>query len=192
MLSKKPKTPAYSARLSELIRLKKSERPDAAFWDQFDREFRNRQLTALVQARSWRERAGAIALIILRKSAVFTATASVLALGLFTVHKAGLFPGVMTDSKGPLVETPIAQGEEPLVETPIFVVENTVAAASDVVADASLDYLGAPSYEVHRITKQSVPVSYRIMAEPKQFKARQSPTQQQSLGAKIIRTGNQL
>ena len=192
MLSKKPKTPAYGARVSELIRLKKSERPDAAFWDQFDHEFRNRQLTALVQTRSWRERAGTIALIVLRKSAVFTATASVLALGLFTVHKAGLFPGVMTDSKGPLVEAPIAQGEEPLVETPTFVVENTVAAASDVVADASLDYLGAPSYEVHRITKQSVPVSYRIMAEPKQFKARQSPSQQQSLGAKIIRTGNQL
>ena len=190
MLSKKPKTPADDARLNELIRLKKSERPDAAFWDQFDRELRNRQLTALVQTRSWRERAGAIALIVLRKSAVFTATASVLALGLFTAHKAGLFPGVMTDSKGPLVETPIAQGEEPLGETPIFVVENTVAAASDVVADASLDFLGAPSYKVHRITKQSVPVSYRIMAEPKQFKARQSPSKQQSLGAKIIRTGN--
>ena len=190
MLSKKPITPADDARLSELIRLKKSERPDAEFWDQFDRELRNRQLTALVQTRSWRERVGAIALIVLRKSAVFTATASVLALGLFTAHKAGLLPGATTDSKGPLVETPIAQGEEALVDTPIFVVENTVAAQSDVVADASLDYLGVPSYEVHRITKQSVPVSYRIMAEPKQFRARQSPTEQQSLGAKIIRTGN--
>lgn len=190
MLSKKPKTPADDARLSKLIRLKKLERPDAAFWDQFDRELRNRQLTALVQTRSWRKRAGAIALIALRKSAVFTATASVLALGLFTAHKSGLFPGIMIDSKEPLVETPIAQGEEPLVETPIFVVENTVASPSDVVADASLDYLGAPSYEVHRITKQSDPVSYRIMAEPKQFRTRQPSTEQQSLGAKIIRTGN--
>ena len=83
----------------------------------------------------------------------------------------------MTDSKGPLVGTPIAQVEEPLVETPIFVVENTVAAASDVVADASLTSSGP---QVHRITKQSVPVSYRIMAEPKQSKARQSPSEQQA------------
>ena len=183
-------TPADAARLSELIRLKKSERPDAAFWDQFDRELRNRQLTALVQTRSWRERAGAIALVALRKSAVFTATASVLALGLFTAHKTGLFPGAASDSKEQGMETPIAQSDESIDATPIFVVENTAATPSDTVADSSASYLGTPSYEVHRITKQSVPVSYRIMAEPKQFRARQSPTEQQSLGAKIIRTGN--
>ena len=190
MLSQKPKTPAGDARLSELIRLKKLERPETGFWDQFDRELRNRQLTALVQTRSWRERVGATLLIFLRKSAVFTATASVLALGLFTAHKAGLFPGIITDSKEPLIETPVAHGGEPLVETPIFVVENTAVSPSEVVADASPDYLGAPSYEVHRITKQSVPIGYRIMAEPKQFRARQPTTEQQSLGAKIIRTNN--
>jgi len=189
MLSKKPIDPADDARLSELIRFKKRERPDEAFWDQFDRELRNRQLTALVQRRSWKERLGNIALVALRKSAVFAATASVLALGLFTAHKTGLFPGANLKSEAQTTETAVLPEATPKAETPIFVVENSEAGPSEVAMDSSPTFFGSPSYEVRRITKQSVPVSYQIMAEPKQFRASQTLTEQQNLGAKVIRTG---
>ena len=189
MLSKKPTNSANEDRLSELIRLKKLERPDGKFWDRFDRELRNRQLTALVQTSSWRERIGSMTLVALRKSAVFAAMASVLALGLLTAYKTGLYPGANLEPHSQTVETPVTQNENPAVEAPIFVVVNTATSTSSVVADASPVHLGSPTYEMHRITKQSVPASYQIMAEPKQFRASQSTADQQSLGAKIIRTG---
>lgn len=189
MLSKKPIDSADDARLSELIRLKKRERPDEAFWDKFDRELRNRQLTALVQTRSWKDRLGSLALLALRKSAVIAATASVLALGLFTAHKTGWLPGSHIKTERPIAENPALEAADPIVDTPIFVVENSATATNDVEADSTPLPFGSPSYEVRRITKQSVPVSYQIMAEPKQFRASQSATEPQSLGAKIIRTG---
>lgn len=45
--SKRPVT------LEDLIRLKRTERPAAEFWTQFDRELRAKQLAALVEKRPW-------------------------------------------------------------------------------------------------------------------------------------------
>jgi hypothetical protein len=39
--------------IEDLLRLKTTERPDAAFWSHFERELRQKQLTALVQKRRW-------------------------------------------------------------------------------------------------------------------------------------------
>ena len=39
--------------VEELVRLKRAERPDAAFWANFERELRQKQLTALLEKRSW-------------------------------------------------------------------------------------------------------------------------------------------
>ncbi|HVS51898.1 MAG TPA: hypothetical protein VHD62_06035 [Opitutaceae bacterium] len=39
--------------LEDILRLKRAERPPAAFWDQFDRDLRARQLTALLEKRPW-------------------------------------------------------------------------------------------------------------------------------------------
>jgi len=39
--------------LEQLLRLKRAERPDAAFWTQFETELRQKQLTALVEKRRW-------------------------------------------------------------------------------------------------------------------------------------------
>lgn len=39
--------------LEDLLRLKRSERPPAEFWSQFDRELRAKQLSALVAKRPW-------------------------------------------------------------------------------------------------------------------------------------------
>lgn len=39
--------------IEDLLRLKAAERPGAEFWSQFERELRQKQLTALVQKRRW-------------------------------------------------------------------------------------------------------------------------------------------
>jgi hypothetical protein len=40
-------------RVEDLLRLKRVERPNPEFWSQFERELRQKQLTALVQKRRW-------------------------------------------------------------------------------------------------------------------------------------------
>lgn len=45
------KKPSIS--IEDLLRLKAAERPNAEFWSQFERELRQKQLTALVQKRRW-------------------------------------------------------------------------------------------------------------------------------------------
>lgn len=39
--------------LEALLRLKRAERPDAAFWDEFDRGLRQKQLAAIIEPKPW-------------------------------------------------------------------------------------------------------------------------------------------
>ncbi len=39
--------------LESLLRLKRAERPDAAFWEEFDRGLREKQLAAIIEPRPW-------------------------------------------------------------------------------------------------------------------------------------------
>lgn len=48
-----PSDPKKSVTLEDLLHLKRSERPSPEFWSQFERELRQKQLTALVQKRRW-------------------------------------------------------------------------------------------------------------------------------------------
>lgn len=50
MLPPEKKSPVS---IEDLLRLKASERPSVEFWSQFERELRQKQLTALVQKRRW-------------------------------------------------------------------------------------------------------------------------------------------
>lgn len=50
MKESRPKTPVT---LEDLLRLKRAEKPDAAFWAQFEQEFRAKQLAAAVERRRW-------------------------------------------------------------------------------------------------------------------------------------------
>lgn len=50
MKDSRPKTPVT---LEDLLRLKRAEKPDAAFWAQFEQEFRAKQLAAAVERRRW-------------------------------------------------------------------------------------------------------------------------------------------
>jgi hypothetical protein len=67
--------------LEQLLQLKRSERPQPAFWEEFDRELRRRQLAALVTVKPWHERMAHAALSFLRRSAPVGAAAAALAAG---------------------------------------------------------------------------------------------------------------
>lgn len=67
-------TSGQSVTLEELLRLKRRERPDAVFWDDFDRELRQKMLQSLVERVTWRERVATF--VGSRFSPVFAATAA--------------------------------------------------------------------------------------------------------------------
>lgn len=50
MMNRENKRPVI---LEDLLRLKRTERPPAEFWNQFDRELRAKQLAAIVEKRPW-------------------------------------------------------------------------------------------------------------------------------------------
>jgi hypothetical protein len=51
--SSQNQNPAGKPTLEELLRLKRAERPDGAFWAQFERDLRQRQLVEIIEPRPW-------------------------------------------------------------------------------------------------------------------------------------------
>jgi hypothetical protein len=49
----RPSSPLPKVTLEDLLRLKRAERPPPAFWTEFERDLRQKQLAALVERRSW-------------------------------------------------------------------------------------------------------------------------------------------
>lgn len=74
-------TPRRPIALEQLLQLKRTERPAAAFWDEFDRELRRRQLAALVTVRPWHQRLAHALFGMVRRSAPVGAAAAALAAG---------------------------------------------------------------------------------------------------------------
>ncbi len=189
MLFNKPKSQIDDDRLSQLIQLKRRERPDAAFWEKFDGELRSKQLAALVRTQSWYERLGKLSILVARKSAAVTATACIFALGVFTISRTEYFAGEQpTTGMVQEVSSPAASNTS-LIEQPMFVVEDTLQQTDRIEGEFAYAINATPTYEVNALTKKQYPVSYQIIAEPKQFTAGQMETGN-GLGAKIIRTGN--
>ena len=192
MSSEKPKSEA-DERLSQLLRLKRQERPDAAFWDKFDEELRSKQLGALVRTQSWYERLGKLSLLVARKSAAATAAVSIFALGIFGISRSEFFAGQESIPEQPAIAASQAfQSPELADEAPLFVVEERVQSPQRDALDATIvEAFNAPrSYEIHTLHPQATPKSYQVIAAPKQFTAGEA-SGSASLGAKVIRTGNQ-
>lgn len=78
-----------SVTLEQLLHLKRAERPDERFWDEFDRELHRRQLATAVNVRPWYTRFSGAGLVALRRSAPFGAAAAALLAGfvLFDQHE---------------------------------------------------------------------------------------------------------
>lgn len=67
--------------LEQLLHVKRSERPEQSFWEEFDRELRRRQLATVVNNRPWYSRFAETSMWVLRRSAPFGAAAAALAAG---------------------------------------------------------------------------------------------------------------
>jgi hypothetical protein len=75
--------------LEQLLRFKRSEKPEAAFWDTFEQELRRKQLAALVEKQPWYSRWTRFSLLTARKfSPVAAAIAAVLTVGYFSLTPA--------------------------------------------------------------------------------------------------------
>lgn len=189
MLFNKPNSQIDDDRLSQLIQLKRRERPDAAFWDKFDEELRSKQLAALVRTQSWYERLGKLSILVARKSAAVTATACVFALGVFTISKTEYFAGEQPTASVIQEEASLAKSDISIAEQPMFVVEDAFQQTVGIESEFAYGINSTPTYEVNALFRKQLPVSYQIIAEPKQFTAGQIDAGN-GLGAKIIRTGN--
>lgn len=73
--------------LERLIQLKRSERPDPSFWDDFERDLHRRQLAALVTVEPWRRRAARTLVTLARRLAPAGAGATAIALVVLALHR---------------------------------------------------------------------------------------------------------
>lgn len=122
-------------KVEDLLRLKRSERPDEAFWDTFDRELHQRMLQTLVKKDSWytqllRGVSGRLA-----QTAAVGAAAAFLAL--MVVQPS------FVDATNPSSDSQIAQVES--MNTPVAV----------EVAMADLDTDVTPDYQIEAISTVS-------------------------------------
>jgi hypothetical protein len=101
--------------LERLLQLKRSERPDAAFWDGFDRELRQRQLAALVTIRPWHDRVLRMGMMLLRRCAPVGAVAAAVAAGyvVWDMRDAALAdsPTIAIAAEEPAIVLPAAEFE---------------------------------------------------------------------------------
>lgn len=84
-----PATPdkKTSVTLEQLLHVKRAERPAPAFWEEFDREFRRRQLASVVIAQPWHARLARIALATLRRAAPVGAAAAAVFAGFLALDR---------------------------------------------------------------------------------------------------------
>ncbi|AOS44627.1 hypothetical protein Verru16b_01693 [Lacunisphaera limnophila] len=104
--------------LEELLRLKRAERPSAEFWNRFETELRQKQLTALVEKRRWWHD---LPVLLNRRVYVPAGAAAVVAFSLVTVRYTAPLHVVEIENTAPRIEA-----ADPAVEMlPATVVAST-------------------------------------------------------------------
>jgi len=124
--------------LEDLLRLKRAERPDPAFWETFDRELHQRQLQALVRqdfafTRLWRFLAGHI------HPGMPVAAAALFVMAFVLV---GTFPAQVVNVRPMVSNVPAAEMAEAVAESPTlpdtasarFIAHNLSASAGELPA----------------------------------------------------------
>lgn len=99
--------------LEDLLRLKRSERPPAAFWSQFDRELRAKQLSALVAKRPWWQTLPAVSFRALYRFRLPLGAAAVCSLTFLAMRDSHLPTGAMPGGvqKSQAVASETARGD---------------------------------------------------------------------------------
>jgi len=131
--------------LEDLLRLKRSERPDTEFWHQFEREMRVKQLAAIVEPRPWWAPFIRMGSRMARYQLPVGATA-ILALTFITVREYRLpeAAGTQFISESVVASAPVSSSRVDSViiaETPVpeVIIENFYAKADVVVASVEVE-----------------------------------------------------
>lgn len=118
--------------LEDLLRLKRCERPDPAFWADFDRQLRAKQLAALVERRPWwQEWSLARVFAGVKRYHLPLGAAAVVAVTFVSVRVGRPTATVVETAGGPEAVVPVAESRaEPARLEPGVVVAQEVAVAS--------------------------------------------------------------
>ena len=108
-MTESPRPPSKVS-LEDLLRLKRAERPDAAFWAEFESQLRRKQLAAIVVKRPWWRR---VSLSALRKISLPAGATAVVAVTLFTLRQQPSSPALATHTTQPTVPAAVATLPEP-------------------------------------------------------------------------------
>jgi hypothetical protein len=121
--------------LEQLLKLKRTERPDAAFWEEFDRELRRRQLASVVATPTWRVRFARSLLVGVRRAVPIGAAATAAVAGFMALQRptekvtstpeetaAMATPAVapVVAEVAPSLPTPVSAPEVSAEEEPVF------------------------------------------------------------------------
>jgi len=134
--------------IEDLLRLKRSERPPAEFWGDFDRKLRDKQLAALVAKRPWWQRLPRLVPTIARYRFIFGG-AAVAAMALVTLR-----------------EMPDTAPVDVAVESMAAVETGQVAAAPVPVAGFGVDHLPAEEFVLADPVFEAVAVDAPVATVP--------------------------
>ncbi len=148
--------------LEDILRLKRSERPPAEFWTQFDRELRAKQLAALVEKRPWwRTISLADVFGSVRRFQLPLGAAAVLAVSFFSVREyrsSGAAPVVKANPQVAALVNSSAEKNEGLVQAQSRSA-NATASNDGSVASASVAQDTASNTLVAAIEPVATPTS---------------------------------
>src|SRR5688572_2378846 len=110
--------------LEQLLKLKRSERPNAAFWEDFDRELHRRQLASVVAAPTWRARFARGLLVGVRRAVPIGAAASAAVAGFLIWQRPSATepaaPIATAAVAAPTTFAPVAAEEPPIELATVF------------------------------------------------------------------------
>ncbi|MEZ5275659.1 MAG: hypothetical protein R3F07_04690 [Opitutaceae bacterium] len=167
--------------LEKLLHVKRDERPEREFWDRFERELHQKQLSALVQAQPWYLRASRLLVRLARRSAPLTAAAAAVAAGYFVVGGPGFV------AQAPLADTTNGRYETVRVR-PVAAEAETAAVASlpELVVQLASYRTTEPEiqpapiraearYAMDVMAKNDQPARYVTLSSPKTLFAADAP-----------------
>ena len=167
--------------LEKLLHVKRDERPEREFWDRFERELHQKQLSALVQAQPWYLKVGRLVVQLARRSAPLTAAAAAVAAGYFVVNG----PSFLTQA--PLGEVTNGRYETVRVRPAAAEVETTaVASLPELVVQLASYRTTQPEvqpepiraearYAMDVMAKNDQPERYVTLSSPKTLFAADAP-----------------
>jgi hypothetical protein len=156
--------------LEQLLKLKRTERPDSAFWEEFDRELHRRQLASVVTTPTWRVRFARSLLVGVRRAVPIGAAATAAVAGFMVLQRptdTATSAPVETAAVATPVAAPVVAEVAPSPLIPISVPDVSAEEAPPVFERPSTI---EPRFVVHAFVAKSSPArTYVSVTSPNTF-----------------------